>query len=122
MRRTLWLIDLVCVLAFVGIGRSVHARGLSIAGMASTSWPFVAGLAAGWTAVRIRRASGAGIASGVVVAVLTCAVGMTLRVIAGQGTAVAFILVALGFLGATMVGWRLAGVAVARGRRPDRAP
>ncbi len=37
----------------------------------------------------------------------TVAVGMTLRVIAGQGTAVAFIAVALGFLGLFLLGWRL---------------
>ena len=36
------------------------------------------------------------------------AVGMVLRVIAGQGTAFAFILVALAFLGLFLLGWRLA--------------
>ena len=39
------------------------------------------------------------------------AAGMVLRVIAGQGTAIAFIVVALIFLGLFMLGWRL----VARG-------
>ena len=39
--------------------------------------------------------------------VSTVVVGMSLRVIAGQGTAVAFVGVALGFLGAIMLGWRL---------------
>jgi hypothetical protein len=38
---------------------------------------------------------------------VTVVVGMILRVMSGQGTAVAFIVVALGFLGATMVGWRI---------------
>jgi hypothetical protein len=33
---------------------------------------------------------------------------MTLRVLAGQGTAVAFVVVALCFLGAAMCGWRVA--------------
>jgi hypothetical protein len=37
----------------------------------------------------------------------TVAVGMTLRVLAGQGTAFAFILVALAFLGLFQLGWRL---------------
>jgi hypothetical protein len=32
---------------------------------------------------------------------------MALRVVAGQGTALAFVLVALCFLGASMCGWRL---------------
>jgi hypothetical protein len=33
---------------------------------------------------------------------------MILRVVAGQGTAVAFVFVTLGFLGVAMLGWRLA--------------
>lgn len=122
MHRALWLIDLACVLVFVGIGRSVHAHGLSMAGMASTSWPFVTGLAAAWVVVRIGHASGAAITSGIVVASLTVVVGMVLRVIAGQGTAVAFVLVALGFLGATMVGWRSSGRILGLARRGDRSP
>jgi hypothetical protein len=37
----------------------------------------------------------------------TVVAGMTLRVAAGQGTAVAFIGVALAFLGLSLLGWRL---------------
>ena len=37
----------------------------------------------------------------------TVAVGMALRVLAGQGTAFAFIVVALAFLGLFQLGWRL---------------
>ena len=122
MRRNLWLIDLACVLVFVGIGRSVHAHGLSIAGMVSTSWPFVTGLAAGWIAVHIGHASGAAITSGIVVASLTVVVGIALRVLVGQGTAVAFVLVAFGFLGAIMVGWRSSGLIFGRVRRANRGP
>jgi FtsH-binding integral membrane protein len=36
----------------------------------------------------------------------TVALGMVLRVVAGQGTAVAFIVVALVFLGLFLLGWR----------------
>jgi hypothetical protein len=38
--------------------------------------------------------------------IATVGIGMVLRVISGQGTAVAFVFVALGFLGAAMLGWR----------------
>ncbi len=38
----------------------------------------------------------------------TVAVGMVLRVLAGQGTAFSFIVVALIFLGLFLLGWRLA--------------
>jgi hypothetical protein len=44
----------------------------------------------------------------------TVAVGMILRVLAGQGTAFAFILVALAFLGLFQLGWRLLWQRVAR--------
>ncbi len=121
MHRTLWLIDLVCVLLFVGIGRSVHTHGLNIAGLSSTAWPFITGLALGWLTMSIRRLSGAAVSSGVLVSIVTVAVGMVLRVVAGQGTAFAFILVALGFLGGTMISWRLLmGLALRRVHRPDR--
>ena len=49
------------------------------------------------------------------------AVGMVLRVIAGQGTAIAFIVVALVFLGLFMLGWRLAARLVTRFRTPSPA-
>jgi hypothetical protein len=43
---------------------------------------------------------------------------MILRVLAGQGTAVAFIIVALVFLGGAMIGWRV--VRISTCRRRDR--
>jgi hypothetical protein len=89
---------------FVVIGRSSHHHAETLGGFVSTAWPFMVGLATGWLVVGPRRP--ASIRSGAVVCVLTVAVGMILRVVAGQGTAVAFIIVALGFLGASMVAGR----------------
>ena len=40
------LADVLCVLAFVMIGRASHQAGESLAGVTSTAWPFLAGLAA----------------------------------------------------------------------------
>jgi FtsH-binding integral membrane protein len=37
----------------------------------------------------------------------TVVLGMVLRVVAGQGTAVAFVVVALVFLGLFLLGWRV---------------
>jgi hypothetical protein len=102
-----WTLDLAAVLVFVGIGRSVHAHGLSIGGMASTAWPFLVGLLAARAALVLLRRPAASLGDGVAVCAVTVAVGMALRVVSGQGTAVAFVLVALGFLGATMGSWRL---------------
>jgi hypothetical protein len=48
--RSAWLaviLDGGCVLVFVIIGRASHVRGESLAGIASTAWPFLAGLAGG---------------------------------------------------------------------------
>jgi hypothetical protein len=46
--------------------------------------------------------------------------GMALRVAAGQGTAAAFVLVALAFLGLFLLGWRLVVRLVASGGDRDR--
>jgi hypothetical protein len=107
MRRVAVALDLVAVLVFVGIGRSVHAHGLSIGGIASTAWPFLSGLAVGWVALTLGHRDPASLRSGALVCAATVAVGMALRVVAGQGTAAAFVVVALCFLGAFMCGWRM---------------
>lgn len=118
MRRTTAAIDLGVVLVFVGIGRSVHAHGLSVSGMASTAWPFVSGLAAGWLGVVLRRLDGTAVLGGLVVWISTVAIGMILRVISGQGIALAFVFVAFAFLGAAMLGWRVILAGLRRLRPP----
>ena len=106
MGRVAMALDLAAVLLFVGIGRAVHTDGASMAGFASTAWPFVSGLAFGWLAVLAGGLLVEALVSGLVVVVATVALGMTFRVVSGQGTALAFVLVAIGFLGAEMLGWR----------------
>jgi hypothetical protein len=119
MRSRAWLavaLDVMWVLVFVVIGRASHAKGEYLGGIASTAWPFLAGLGAGWLALAALRprsreatplpAFGV-VPAGVVAWLATVAIGMTLRVISGQGTAVAFIAVALAFLGLSLLGWRL---------------
>jgi hypothetical protein len=106
------VLDVACVLVFVIIGRASHGEGLI--GVASTAWPFLAGLAGGWLATaglagRTWRAwrpfglwpTGVGAWLGAV------ALGMLFRVVSGQGTAPAFLGVALAFLGLFLLGWRL---------------
>jgi hypothetical protein len=78
-------------------------------------------LVAGWLAVAGRRRDPASLRGGRLVWLSTVALGMLLRVVGGQGTAVAFVFVALGFLGATMLGGRLLVAAIAARRRPNRA-
>jgi hypothetical protein len=109
-------IDLAAILLFVGIGRSVHDHGVNVAGMASTTWPFFLGLFVAWLALAASRRSGLTPIDGAVVCGITVLVGMSLRVVSGQGIAPAFVLVSLGFLGACSVGWRLVRVLFQRPR------
>ena len=105
------LADACCVLLFVVIGRASHHDGESLAGVASTAWPFLAGLAAGLLATRAWRRPTSVIPAGTGAWLGTVAVGMLLRVVAGQGTAPAFIGVALAFLGLFLLGWRVLAAA-----------
>lgn len=107
-------LDLLSVLVFVGIGRSAHGHIVDLSGMASTSWPFLAGAGAGWLAARAWRKPAALAPAGVVIWLCCVALGMVLRVVSGQGTAAAFVGVALGFLGLELLGWRLVPLGVAR--------
>jgi hypothetical protein len=103
-----WLgFDVLVVIVFVAIGRSAHHHAMSWGGFASTAWPFAAGLLIGWAWVLTRGRRGSVLAKGVVVWLCTVGLGMLLRVEFGQGTALAFVAVALGFLGALMLGARL---------------
>jgi FtsH-binding integral membrane protein len=111
MKRAL-IVDCCCVLLFVVIGRASHAKGESLGGIASTAWPFLAGLAGGWLAARAWRRPFGFFPAGVGAWLGAVILGMVLRVVSGQGTAVAFIGVALAFLGLFLLGWRLvAGLA-----------
>jgi Protein of unknown function (DUF3054) len=116
------VLDVVCILVFVGIGRSVHTDGVTAAGMASTAWPFLTGAALGWAATKAWRRPTAIVPSGIAIWLSCVVLGMVLRVVSGQGTAVGFVIVALAFLGATMLGWRasLHLGALLRARSPRR--
>ncbi len=108
-------LDGACVLVFVVIGRASHAHGESLGGVASTAWPFLAGLAGGWLAARAWRQPLALAPAGVGAWLGAVGAGMALRVVSGQGTAAAFIVVALVFLGLFILSWRLLFRAFRRG-------
>ena len=110
------LLDSCGVLAFVLIGRHTHNDGDSLAGVWHTAWPFLAGLAIGVLAVRGWRRPLAIAPAGLGSWLGAAGAGMAIRVLAGQGTAAAFIAVALGFLALFLLGWR-AAARVIRGRR-----
>jgi hypothetical protein len=102
-----WFVfDVVVVLVFVVIGRHTHHHRETLGGVISTTWPFGVGLLVGWVGVLGVRWRPSWLSSGIVIWLSTVVIGMVLRVISGQGTAVAFIGVALGFLGLFMLGAR----------------
>ncbi|WP_298345925.1 DUF3054 domain-containing protein [Ferrimicrobium sp.] len=99
------LFDLIAVVVFVAIGRDVHGHADDLAGLIKTSWPFAAGVVVGWLGTRqwqnpLTRTA-------ILVWLATVAVGMVLRVITGQGIAVPFVFVSLGFFALTELGWRI---------------
>jgi hypothetical protein len=106
MKRLAVIFDVASVVLFVAIGRSAHQHGITWAGMASTTWPFATGLAVGWFVVLRSRRAPTTPTSGLVIVPVMVAVAMVLRVLSGQGTAFAFVIVALVFLALFLVGWR----------------
>jgi Protein of unknown function (DUF3054) len=109
--------DACCVLAFVVIGRHAHGHGDTPAGIWYTAWPFLAGLAIGLTAVKAWRRPLAIKPAGVGAWLGAAWAGMVIRVLAGQGTAAAFLAVATAFLALFVLGWRVAVAAIRHFRR-----
>lgn len=111
--------DVVLVIAFAAIGRASHDEGIlgpGGTGFVETSWPFLVALVVGWVVTLAWRRPLAPLRTGLGVWAVTVAVGMLLRAISGQGTALAFIVVASVALLVLLVGWRVVMALVTRGR------
>ncbi|ANG86430.1 hypothetical protein A8L33_14665 [Microbacterium aurantiacum] len=99
------LVDGVAVIAFAATGRASHGEAV-LAGLAITAWPFLVALAVGWLVALAWRRPLAPIRTGIPIWVITVALGMLLRAASGQGTALAFVIVAALTLGLLLIGWR----------------
>ncbi|WP_368732639.1 DUF3054 domain-containing protein [Microbacterium sp. ZXX196] len=108
--------DLVLVVIFAAVGMRSHHGSFSLAALAETAWPFLAGAVLGWLVARGWRRPAA-LATGVVVWILAAGGGMILRVATGGGFAWSFLVVTLVVLGAFLVGWRAVWALVRRARR-----
>ena len=106
--------DAACIVAFATVGRRNHDEGLSIAGIAETSWPFLTGAAVGWLLARGWRRPTAVAPTGLTVWVCTVAMGMLLRRATSEGTALSFVVVATLATGLLILGWRGAAAALRR--------
>ena len=115
------VVDAVCVVAFVALGRGSHDEGGALGGTLTVAAPFLIGLAVAWVARSTPLGGRLGTAwstqFGVVAWLTTLVVGMALRrTVFGRGTAIAFVIVATLFLALFLVGWR-AAARWARSRR-----
>jgi hypothetical protein len=104
-----WLVaDVISVLLFCAAGRRSHAEGLSVAGVATTAWPFLTGTIIGWLGSRGWRQPTAVAPTGVVVWLCTVVFGMLLRKASSAGVAASFVMVAASVTAALLLGWRAA--------------
>lgn len=101
-----FLADVVCVVIFCAIGRRSHAEGITLSGVAHTSWPFLTGTVAGWALSRGWRRPTALNPTGLAVWVSTVVIGMLLRKASAQGVAVSFVIVASTVTAILLLGWR----------------
>ncbi|HEX9497006.1 MAG TPA: DUF3054 domain-containing protein [Mycobacterium sp.] len=107
--------DVVCVIVFCAIGRRSHAEGLTVAGIAQTAWPFLAGTGVGWLLIGGWRRPFTVIPTGVVVWVCTVAAGMVLRKVTSAGVSTSFVVVASLSTAVLLLGWRAAAALFRRG-------
>jgi hypothetical protein len=119
MQRLGWLAsllaDVVGVVVFCAVGRRSHAEGLTIAGVATTAWPFLTGTVIGWLASRGWQRPTAVAPTGLIVWLCTVVVGMLLRKLSSAGVAASFVVVAATVTALVLLGWRAAlGLALRR--------
>ncbi|KUF08158.1 DUF3054 domain-containing protein [Leucobacter sp. G161] len=102
-----FLLDAAFVVAFAALGRGSHDREATLAGLFETAWPFLAGLVIAWLVTLAWRRPVAVWRTGLPVWIGSAGLGLLLRALVGQGTALPFVIVATLTLCAMLVGWRL---------------
>ncbi len=114
------VIDTLVVVAFVLVGRGNHEEGFALGATLATLLPLLVALAAGWAVTRAWRHPRRVVWTGIGIWAVTLSGGMLLRAFTGQGTALAFVLVAAIALALLLIGWRAVAALVAR-RKPAAA-
>ncbi len=117
------LVDLVLVVVFCVTGRLSHAEGIlsDLPGLLNTIWPFVVALLMAHLALTLRRMRAERMLPGVLLWAVTVVLGLLLRALSGQGTALPFIIVAALTLGLFLLGWRAVLALVRRVRIRSRS-
>ena len=117
MNRTVAIVlDMVLVVALAALGRASHAEALDVAGLSRTALPFLAGALLAWITLIMRRGDGTTLSSGVFVWAITLIGGMVFRILIGDTTAVAFVIVAAITLAVFLIGWRAIAWLIGRRR------
>jgi hypothetical protein len=101
---------------FCAIGRRSHAEGITVAGVAETAWPFLAGTLTGWLLSRGWQRPTSLVPTGIAVWIATVVVGMLLRKVTSAGVAGSFIVVASIVTAVLLLGWRAALAGLRRNR------
>lgn len=110
------LLDVAWIVLFALLGRESHEGDTAALAVLGVAWPFLAGYAASALIVGLRGRPRA-IGRGTAVWLGTVAGGMAIRtVLEGRLPETAFIVVALLFTGAGLVGWRVVAALVCRRR------
>jgi peptidoglycan/LPS O-acetylase OafA/YrhL len=112
--------DALLIMLFAAIGRDAHARGDVVTGVLLTAWPFLAGAAVTWVALRLWRGPLAVWPAGVAVWLGAVGIGMALRAATGQTVVLPFVIVALISLAVLLLGYRLLVLGILRLRRSRR--
>ena len=109
--------DIIAVLVFAVLARAAHG-GLGLAQIADTFWPFAIGalVGTGIATVALRGAGGT-IRYGVIVWLVTVLTGLAIWAARHAAAPhISFIIVATTMSGLLLLGWRAAGMLVARRR------
>jgi hypothetical protein len=115
----LFAIDVFVVVVFVLIGRRNHGEDGTVAGFFRVAAPFLLALVGAWALGRKRWVGATHWHFGILVWVVTVALGLLLRRVAfHNGIAVKFVIVATLFLGLGLVGWRLVCDVISNKRVP----
>jgi hypothetical protein len=119
--RARWalVVDGLCIVLFVVIGRRNHDEGSTIGDILHTAGPFLIALSFAWIGAYKQRRLAYSWRFGVPLWLSTVVFGLIFRrFVFHSGTALAFVIVATLFLGLVLVGWR-AVVSFATTRRTE---
>lgn len=114
--------DLAVCVVFVLVGRRTHHEDSAIEGFLRVLWPFALGLLVAYGVTRLWREP-LHLGRAAVAWIVTVGVGEVLRLtVQDRELKVGFLVVAVVWFGALMLGWRVAVRAVTRRRRSRPAP